>query len=69
MGLGTAITVALIASLAVAFRSAAQQIAGSRSGYGMLMLRGIEVGAAVIVLAFGILLLVGYLAAERGACF
>jgi hypothetical protein len=35
----------------------------------MLALRGIEVGAAVIVLAFGILLLVGYLAAERGACF
>ena len=69
MGIGTAITVAFIATLAVAFRSAAQQIAGSRSGYGMLMLRGIEVGAAVIVLTFGILLLVGYLAAERGACF
>jgi nickel/cobalt exporter len=69
MGIGTAITVAVIATLAVAFRAAAQQIAGSRSGYGMLMLRGIEVGAAVIVLAFGILLLVGYLAAERGACF
>jgi nickel/cobalt exporter len=69
MGLGTAITVAFIATLAVAFRAAAQQIAGSRSGYGMLALRGIEVGAAVIVLAFGILLLVGYLAAERGACF
>ncbi|MBX9824748.1 MAG: nickel/cobalt transporter [Xanthobacteraceae bacterium] len=69
MGLGTFITVALIATLAVAFRSAAQRVAGSRSGYGMLALRGIEVGAAVIVLAFGILLLVGYLAAERGACF
>jgi nickel/cobalt exporter len=69
MGLGTAITVALIATLAVAFRSAARQIAGSRSGYGMLVLRGIEVGAAVLVLAFGVLLLSGYLAAERGACF
>jgi nickel/cobalt exporter len=69
MGLGTAITVAVIATLAVAFRSAAAQVAGSRSGYGMLALRGIEVGAAVIVLAFGLLLLVGYLAAERGACF
>jgi ABC-type nickel/cobalt efflux system permease component RcnA len=69
MGLGTAITVALIATLAVAFRSAAKQLAGSRSGYGMLMLRGIEVGAAVLVLAFGVLLLSGYLAAERGACF
>ena len=60
---------ALIATLAVAFRSAAKQIAGSRSGYGMLMLRGIEVGAAVVVLCFGVLLLLGYLAVERGACF
>jgi ABC-type nickel/cobalt efflux system permease component RcnA len=69
MGLGTAITVAAIATLAVGFRSAAKQIAGSRSGYGMLALRGIEVGAAVLVLAFGSLLLAGYLVAERGACF
>jgi len=69
MGLGTAITVAAIATLAVGFRSAAKQIAGSRSGYGMLALRGIEVGAAVVVLAFGALLLAGYLVAERGACF
>ena len=69
MGLGTAITVAAIATLAVGFRSAAKHIAGSRSGYGMLALRGIEVGAAVVVLAFGTLLLAGYMVAERGACF
>ena len=69
MGLGSAITVAAIATLAVGFRSAAKQIAGSRTGYGMLALRGIEVGAAVIVLAFGSLLLAGYMVAERGACF
>jgi nickel/cobalt exporter len=69
MGLGTAITVACIATLAVGFRSAAKQIAFSKSGYGMLMMRGIEVGAAVVVLAFGVLLLMGYLAVERGACF
>jgi nickel/cobalt exporter len=68
MGLGTAITVALIATLAVGFRSAAKSIAGSRSGYGMLAMRAIEVCAAVVVLAFGALLLVGYVAAERGAC-
>lgn len=68
MGLGTAITVALIATLAVGFRSLAGRFASSRSGYGMLALRGIEVGAAVLVLAFGTLLLLGYLAAERGAC-
>jgi nickel/cobalt exporter len=69
MGLGTAITVATIASLAVGFRSAAKRIAASRSGYGMLALRGIEVGAAFVVLAFGTLLLAGYMVAERGACF
>jgi nickel/cobalt exporter len=69
MGLGTAITVATIATLAVGFRSAAKQIANSRSGYGMLMLRGVEVGAAVLVLCFGVLLFTGYMAVERGACF
>jgi ABC-type nickel/cobalt efflux system permease component RcnA len=69
MGLGTAITVAAIATLAVAARSAMSQIADARSGYGMLMLRGMEVGAAVVVLAFGSLLLTGYMVAERGACF
>jgi nickel/cobalt exporter len=69
MGLGTAITVAAIATLAVGARSIAKHIATSRSGYGMLALRGIEVGAAVVVLAFGTLLLAGYLVAERGACF
>ena len=47
----------------------AKQIAVSRSGYGMLALRGIEVGAAVVVLAFGVLLFAGYMVAERGACF
>ena len=69
MGLGTAITVAGIATLAVGARSMAKQIADTRSGYGMLALRGIEVGAAVLVLCFGTLLLLGYMVAERGACF
>ena len=69
MGLGTAITVAAIATLAVGAKSLASRFASSRSGYGMLALRGIEVGAAALVLAFGALLLLGYMAAERGACF
>jgi ABC-type nickel/cobalt efflux system permease component RcnA len=69
MGLGTAITVAAIATMAVWARAAAARLAGTRSGYGMLAMRGIEVGAAVVVLAFGTLLLVGYMVAERGACF
>jgi nickel/cobalt exporter len=65
MALGTAITVAAIATVAVGARSVAAQFAGSRSGYGMLALRGIEVGAAVVIFAFGALLLAGYLYAER----
>jgi nickel/cobalt exporter len=65
MGLGTAITVAIIATIAVGARELAGRFADSRSGYGMLALRGIETGAAVIILAFGSLLLVGYLTSER----
>jgi nickel/cobalt exporter len=65
MALGTAITVAAIATLAVLARDLAGRFAGSRSGYGMLALRGIETAAAFVILAFGSLLLVGYLASER----
>jgi nickel/cobalt exporter len=65
MGLGTAITVAVIATIAVGARSLAQGFATSQSGYGMLALRGIETGAAVIILLFGSLLLAGYLTSER----
>lgn len=68
MGLGTAITVAAIATLAVAARSFAKHFAKSRAGYGMLFMRGIEVAAAAVVLVFGTLLLFGYMIAERGAC-
>ena len=69
MGLGTAITVAAIATVAVFAKSWAKRFADTRSGYGMLAMRGIEVGAAVVVLAFGTLLLAGYMVTERGACF
>jgi nickel/cobalt exporter len=65
MALGTALTVAAIATLAVGAKSFAAQLAGSRPGYGMLALRGIEVGAAVVIFAFGALLLAGYFYAER----
>ena len=68
MALGTAITVASIATLAVAARSLAGRLARSRAGYGALAMRGIEVGAAVVVVLFGTLLLFGYMVAERGAC-
>jgi nickel/cobalt exporter len=65
MGLGTAITVAAIASLAVGARGLAQRFASARPGPGMLMLRGLEVVAALLVLVFGIALLFGYIASER----
>jgi nickel/cobalt exporter len=65
MGIGTAITVAVIASIAVGARAWAQHLADARSGYGMLAMRGIEVGAAVVIIAFGALLLTGYMVTER----
>jgi nickel/cobalt transporter (NicO) family protein len=65
MAVGTAIMVAAIASIAVAARGWAQRVAETRSGYGMLAMRGIEVGAAVVIIAFGALLLTGYMVSER----
>ena len=69
MGLGTAITVAAIATLAVAAKSVAKRFAAARAGYGTLVLRGIEVGAAFVVMLFGVLLLTGYMASERMGLF
>jgi nickel/cobalt transporter (NicO) family protein len=70
MGLGTAITVAAIATIAVGARGVAEKMAASRAGYGTLLMRGIEVGAAALIIAFGALLLAGYVATERlvGLC-
>ncbi len=65
MGLGTFITVAAIATLAVSARAWAQRIAGAKSSYGTLAMRGIEAGAAVVIIAFGVLLLGGYIVNER----
>src|SRR5262252_3618548 len=65
MGIGTAITVAVIASIAAGARAWAQRFADARSGYGMLAMRGIEVDAAVVIIAFGALLLTGYIVTER----
>jgi nickel/cobalt exporter len=69
MGLGTAITVAAIAVLAVSARGIAQRVSGMSEGGGALFMRGIEFGAAGLVLLFGLGLLFGYLAAERVTCF
>lgn len=65
MGLGTAITVAVIATIAVAARGVAKKFADARPGPGMLVLRGLEVAAAALVLVFGVALLMGYMASER----
>jgi nickel/cobalt exporter len=65
MGLGTAITVAAIATLAVGAKAWAGRFARGRAGLGLLAMRGIEVGAAVVILAFGVLLLTGYVVSER----
>jgi nickel/cobalt transporter (NicO) family protein len=65
MGLGTAITVASIATLTVGARGLAKRLLGSRPGYGMVFMRGAEVAAALLVVAFGVLLLTGYMASEQ----
>jgi nickel/cobalt transporter (NicO) family protein len=68
MGLGTAITVALIAVIAVSAKDWARRLSGAREGGGTLIMRGVEFGAAGLVLLFGLGLLFGYLAAERVTC-
>lgn len=65
MGIGTAITVAAIAVFAVAARGAAARFAAAKPGPGMIVLRLIETGAAVLIVLFGAALLTGYLASER----
>lgn len=69
MGLGTAITVAAIAVVAVSAKDIAGRLSGARDGGGALFMRGIEFGAAALVLLFGAGLLFGYIAAERTTCF
>ncbi|MDB5500343.1 MAG: High-affinity nickel-transporter [Tardiphaga sp.] len=69
MGLGTAITVATIAVIAVSAKGLARRISGGRDGNGALIMRGLEFGAAGLVLLFGVGLLLGYVATERVTCF
>jgi nickel/cobalt exporter len=65
MGLGTAITVATIAAFAVGAKGLALRVVSRRAGYGALAMRGLECAAAAVVLGFGVLLLMGYMATER----
>jgi ABC-type nickel/cobalt efflux system permease component RcnA len=68
MGLGTAITVATIAVIAVSAKDLARRLSAGREGGGALVMRGVEFGAAGLVLLFGVGLLFGYMAAERVTC-
>src|SRR5580692_7616842 len=69
MGLGTAITVATIAVIAVSAKGLARRITAGRGGSGALLMHGVEFAAAGMVLLFGVGLLLGYIAAERVTCF
>jgi nickel/cobalt exporter len=65
MGLGTAITVAIVATVAVAARGLAGRLAKAKPGVGTLILRGLETAAAAAIVVFGAALLAGYMASER----
>ena len=65
MGLGTAITVAIVATIAVAGRGFAERLAKSKPGAGLLIVRGMETAAACLIILFGVALLTGYMVSER----
>jgi nickel/cobalt transporter (NicO) family protein len=65
MAIGTAITVAAIAVLAVGARGLAARLTKRKAGAGTLALRGFEFVASILVIAVGVLLMTGFLASER----
>jgi len=65
MGVGTAITVTAIATIAVGARRFAGRLAKAKPGAGMLVLRGLETAAAAAIIVFGVALLTGYMVSER----
>jgi nickel/cobalt transporter (NicO) family protein len=69
MGLGTAITVAAVATLAVNARGLAGRIAHAKPGNGLIVLRGLETAAACAIVLFGAALLTGYMVSERMGLF
>ena len=62
MGLGTGLTVAALAALAVSARSVAVRLAGADSPTGIRLVRGLEIAAAACVMLFGLVLLGGAVA-------
>ena len=65
MAVGTAITVAAIAILAVGAKEVAGWLASGRGGLGTIAFRGLELAGAFLVIAVGALLLTGLMASER----
>ena len=65
MGLGTAITVAMVATIAVGARGFAGRLAKAKPGAGLLIVRGLETAAAAVIILFGLALLTGYMVSER----
>lgn len=61
MALGTGLTVAILATIAVSAKGLAIRFAGPGSGSGGVVLRVAEIGGALAVLLFGVLLLGGAL--------
>ena len=69
MGLGTFITVAMVATLAVGARGFAGRLAKAKPGAGLLIVRGLETAAAGVIILFGAALLTGYMVSERMGLF
>ncbi len=65
MAFGTAITVAAVASLALLARGLARRFAGRSGGKGMIAFHALEIAGALVIVAFGALLITGMLASER----
>ena len=61
MALGTGLTVAALAALAVSAKGLALRLSGTRSTFAAVLVRAIEIAAALAVLIFGLLLLGGAL--------
>jgi len=61
MALGTGLTVAVLATIAVSAKGLAMRFADAESGRGATVLRVVEIGGALAVLLFGVLLLGGAL--------
>jgi nickel/cobalt exporter len=65
MGLGTAITVTAVATVAVSARGFAGRMARAKPSAGLIAVRGLETAAAGMIIVFGVALLTGYMMSEN----